>query len=61
MAPPETKLVVDLGVSLIAFNKQFCLLEVGKSLEGKVRGSGIAMEWELHVFRASRKSREFPR
>jgi len=36
VAPPEVKLLVNLRISVVAFNEELCLLKVGEGPEGKV-------------------------
>jgi len=61
MAPPAIKPFVNLGISVVAFDKEFRLLEVSKGLERKVGGLGIIeREWVFQAFGTPRESRDFP-
>ena len=40
VASPQIELFVDERVGAVAFDEDFCLLEVGESFEGEVRRSG---------------------
>jgi hypothetical protein len=62
MVPPETKLFVNLRISVITFDKEFCLLKVSEGAEGKVwRLRIIKRKWILsEVSRISRESRKLP-
>ena len=57
---PEFELLINLRISVVTLHKEFCLLKVGKGLEGKVGGSGtvegrrvcqiIGTPWEICEF-----------
>jgi len=63
MTLPEIKLFINLGICVVAFNKEFHLLKVTEGLEGKERRPGVVRRnWILyHVFRTSRGSCKFIR
>ena len=61
MASPEIELFINLGISVVAFDKELCLLKVSKRLERKVGRPGIVeRKWVLQVFGTPRESCEFP-
>lgn len=49
MTPPKIKLFINLRISVIAFDKEFSLLKVGKGLEGKI--------WRPRLSEGSRTSK----
>ena len=62
MAPPEFKLLVNLGIGVVAVNEELRLLKVAKRLERKVRRLGIVGgEWVCWAFACSGDSRKFLR
>jgi hypothetical protein len=63
MAPPESKLVIDFTVSVVAPHKQLRLFKVGEGPEGKVRGPSIAVGREriLQVSGIPQEIRKFLR